>query len=169
MTEQSNPETEISRYTTLYGGYRTGWHRPDINPTLIKYTNLLLPDKDAKSDSSARKTIFLPLCGKTKDIAYLLSTGFNVFGIEGVRQAIEELNDENSFNLKYNPSKSIYATEDERLIIYHGDIFKCPIESWGPFDCVWDRGAFGTVAYDLRDQYIDVIRRGLNGIGKPLP
>jgi UDP-2,3-diacylglucosamine pyrophosphatase LpxH len=97
------------------------------------------------------------------DIPYLLQLGFRVFGVEGVRQAIEELGTENSLEFQYEEGESIYRTEDRRLVIYHGDILTCPIEKWGPFDAVWDRGAFGTVTYEIRQQYIDIVRRGLQG------
>ena len=60
-----------------------GFHLPDANPLMVKhFLNLGLP-------SGAR--VFLPLCGKTEDIPWLLSQGYKVAGAELSQIAIEEL------------------------------------------------------------------------------
>ena len=53
---------------------RIGWHLDEVNPILVKHINALDLDKGAR--------IFIPLCGKTKDIAWLLKEGYNVVGAE---------------------------------------------------------------------------------------
>lgn len=40
-------------------------------------------------------------------------------------------------------------------------MFKCPIEHWGPYDCIWDRGSFVAIDYPLREAYVDVMQRAL--------
>jgi thiopurine S-methyltransferase len=95
------------------------------------------------------------------DIPYLYQQGHQVFGVEAVAKAIEDLSNENSLGLKFNPETSTYATEDGRIRIYNGDIFTCPFEKFGPFDCVWDRGSFIALEYPFRTAYKEMIQRSL--------
>ncbi len=102
---------------------------------LFKHLKTLIPD-------SKPKKIFIPLCGKTKDIPFLLSLGHKIFGVETWKLGIEELNTEHKLGLKLNAENKLYTNEDGRLKIYCGDFFTCPIAKWGPFDVIWDRGSF---------------------------
>lgn len=157
---QSAPtvESEIDRYTGLYRDQKCGWHRQDVNPTLVRYSDLF--PKNVTGEPV--KSILVPLCGKTRDIPYLLSLGYHVFGIEAVEQAIIELGEEHHLGLEYREEEGVYATGERNLIVFLGDIFKCPIEKWGPFDGVWDRGSLSVFPEHIRQDYISVIRRGLN-------
>lgn len=152
--EADTLEPHVQYWKTRWEENKIGWHIDDVNPNLINFLGRL-------TNSSTTKKIFVPLCGKTRDIAYLLSHGFEVFGIEGVRQAIEELDKENSFNLKFNEKELLYHTQDNRLQIYAGDLFKCPIEKWGPFDFIWDRGSFIAMEYPFRPAYKEMMQRSL--------
>jgi thiopurine S-methyltransferase len=107
------------------------------------------------------KTWFVPLCGKTLDIAYLLSQGFRVFGLDAVKMAIESLEQEQKLGLTFDPESSMFTGVNGRLRIWVGDLFKCPIENYGPFDYVWDRGAFIALEYPNRQNYVDVMQRAL--------
>jgi thiopurine S-methyltransferase len=51
-----------------------GFHLPEANPLLIKYFSKLQLQQGAR--------VFLPLCGKTLDIAWLLAQGYRVAGAE---------------------------------------------------------------------------------------
>jgi len=138
------------------------WHIDAVNKNLAKYFNRLVPNSPSSPEDETR-TIFVPLCGKTRDIAYLLSRGLKVFGLEGVKQAIEALDAENSFDLKFDKAQSIYYTEDRQLQIYFGDMYTCPIEKWGPFDFVWDRASFCAVEYSFRPSYKEIMQRSVDG------
>lgn len=131
-----------------------GWHRSDISQPLM--TNL-----PKLCDNGANKTFFIPLCGKTVDIPYLYAQGHKVFGVEAVAQPIEELNEEHALGLKFDAASSTYSTADGRIVIYCGDIFNCPFEKYGPFDCVWDRGSFVAFEYTFRSAYSKMMQRSL--------
>lgn len=108
------------------------------------------------------KKVFIPLCGKTKDIPFLYNLGHEVFGVESVASVVEELNSENNLGMTFDPERALYQTEDRRLKVLLGDLFKCRIEDWGPFDCVWDRGSFVAIDYPLREAYVGVMQKALN-------
>lgn len=47
-----------------------GFHQPQANPLLVAYFD--------KLNLAAGSRVLLPLCGKTRDIAWLLDRGFRV-------------------------------------------------------------------------------------------
>ena len=59
------------------------FHESEVNPFLIEHFEKLNLQKDSR--------IFLPLCGKTRDITWLLACGYRVVGAELSEIAIKEL------------------------------------------------------------------------------
>mmetsp|Transcript_3394 Transcript_3394/g.7658 ORF Transcript_3394/g.7658 Transcript_3394/m.7658 type:complete len:305 (-) Transcript_3394:61-975(-) len=77
-----------------YTGGQLGWHKNDVNPHLIKNLDRLLPPPSSGDEdtSPAGTSVFVPLCGKSVDLAHLadhprVST---VVGIDIVKDAAEE-------------------------------------------------------------------------------
>ena len=64
-----------------------GFHENETNPFLVKHLDKL----QLRSDLNNGVRIFVPLCGKTLDIHYLLSLGYKVVGVEFSELAIKEL------------------------------------------------------------------------------
>lgn len=60
-----------------------GFHKSEANPLLVKYFTDLALAKGSR--------VFVPLCGKTLDIPWLLSNDYRVAGAELSPIAIEEL------------------------------------------------------------------------------
>ena len=59
------------------------FHRSDANPSLVNHFDQLALAKGSR--------IFVPLCGKTLDIAWLLAQGYRVVGAELAEMAIDQL------------------------------------------------------------------------------
>ncbi len=53
-----------------------GFHNSEANPLLIQYFHTLSLVKGSR--------IFLPFCGKTRDIGWLLANGYQIVGVEHV-------------------------------------------------------------------------------------
>ena len=87
-----------------------------MNPHLQKYNDLLL-----EKDESNR--IFVPLCGKTVDMAFLATNPkvSHVVGIDIIKQAAEDFAEENpALSMKkFRPAESCDATSTGS--IFHGD------------------------------------------------
>ena len=66
------------------------FHQNDTNPFLLKHFEKLELPKGSR--------VFLPLCGKTRDFAWLLTNGYQVVGAELSELAIRELFKELSLN-----------------------------------------------------------------------
>lgn len=72
-----------------------GFHLPEANPLLVAHFSALnlTPPTPQKSNTLTSKSprVFLPLCGKTLDIAWLLAQGYRVVGAELSQIAIDAL------------------------------------------------------------------------------
>lgn len=102
--------------------------------------------------------IFLPLCGKTLDIHWLLAQGHRVVGAELSPLAIQQLFAE----LGVEPTVSRVGTLDrysiEDLDVYVGDIFDVTAEILGPVDAVYDRAALVALPPAMRPRYTAHLR-----------
>jgi len=125
-----------------------------VNPILEDNINWL-------TENGKPQNIFVPLCGKTVDLKYLVDLGHTVFGTEWVYECIEALAEENGFQFIFDEKNSVYYTADLKLKIYKGNFHECPIEDFGPFDAIWDRGAFVAVEYYERRNYIEFMKRSV--------
>lgn len=74
-----------------------GFHRQRYNQFLTRYY-ARLTQASGPSGEPDIPTVFVPLCGKTKDMMYLLSNGANVVGVECVQRAIDELAEDEAFS-----------------------------------------------------------------------
>lgn len=155
---ESESKRNLEYWENRYRCNSIEWHMDEVHPHLLKYLSDLTQGKE-KEDTPLK--FFLPLCGKTKDIPFLLNLGFHVFGVEAVPAVIQEFSEENKMPLKYDSENLVYYNASRTLQIYCGDLFKCPIEFYGPFDCVWDRASFIALDYNFRPGYLEMMKRAL--------
>lgn len=122
-----------------------GFHLTEANPLLVEYFSAL--------PLAPQSRVFLPLCGKTLDIAWLLAQGFKVAGAELSTIAVEDL----FKNLKLTPSITplgeIAHYHAENLDIFVGDIFKLEQQQLGQVDAVYDRAALVALPEEMRKLY----------------
>lgn len=121
------------------------FHERRANPLLVKHFQVLSLAKGSR--------IFLPLCGKTQDIPWLLDNGYRVAGAELSKIAVEQL----FFELGAEPSISKqgemthYRTAN--LDIFLGDIFDLSCPMLGRVDAVYDRAALVALPEEMRNRY----------------
>src|SRR4051812_13524607 len=92
-----------------------GFHQKEANPYLVAHL------KDLSLPKSAR--IFVPLCGKTLDIHWLLSRGHRVAGAELSKIAIEQLFSELGVKPTIIPIDKLTRYSAKDIDIFVGDIF----------------------------------------------
>jgi thiopurine S-methyltransferase len=121
------------------------FHRSEPNPLLIKYISEL----SLKNGSR----VFVPLCGKTLDIGWLLSHGYRVAGVELSEMAVKELFAElgTEPQIVKNGKLKHYSAKD--IVIFVGDIFDLSGEMLGPVDAVYDRAALVALPEQMRKRY----------------
>lgn len=132
-----------------------GFHQAQANPLLVQHLECLQLQPGAR--------VFLPLCGKTLDIAYLLDLGYRVAGAELSEIAIEALFQ--SLNLRPNIQQvgTLKHYSGPSLDIYTGDIFNLDAQALGNVEAIYDRAALVALPEDMRKRYaahLVVISRG---------
>lgn len=131
-----------------------GFHLGAPHPLLVAHvTALALPPGGR---------VFLPLCGKTRDIAWLLSRGYRVAGAELAKTAIEQLFAELGVAPGIAPAGALTRYSADGIDIFVGDVFDLSRELLGPVDAVYDRAALVALPADLRPRYAGHIA-GLTG------
>ena len=124
---------------------QTGFHQGKPNAFLVDHLNALnLPDGPR---------IFLPLCGKTHDIAWLLSKGFHVIGAELSQLAIDQLFEDLGVTPEVTELGPLTRMSADRIDIYVGDIFELTKDTLGPVDATYDRAALIALPADMRARY----------------
>lgn len=128
------------------------WEKNEIGFHLEE-PNAFLTNHFSKLALAEGSRVFLPLCGKTLDISWLLSKGFQVVGSELIPTAIEQLFDE----LGIEPTKiqigdlTRFSAPD--INIFVGDIFNLTAEVLGPINATYDRAALVALPEQTRVKY----------------
>jgi len=121
------------------------FHQAEANPLLVKYFPELSLARGGR--------IFLPLCGKTRDIAWLLSKGYRVAGAELSQIAVEQLFQGLGVAPQIAEAETARRYSAENLDIFCGDIFHLSRKMLGPVDAVYDRAALVALPKDMRGRY----------------
>jgi thiopurine S-methyltransferase len=140
---------EKSFWANRWQNNQIGFHELEANPVLIDHIDNLSLEKGCR--------IFVPLCGKTLDIAWLLSQGYKVVGAEIIESAIEQLFDELSVQptIARNKTYSLYQAENIDILV--GDIFDLALHDIGHVDGVYDRAAFVAMPDTMRKDYVSQV------------
>ncbi len=130
----------------------TPWHRKEPDSQLQSHINLLTGGKHGLS-------IFIPFCGKSLDIIWLLKQGHSVVGVELSSLAVQQLFEENElpYSKIEEESFTVYKGLDQRLKIFVGSLFDLTAELTDHHDAVWDCKALGAVNISQRKHYIKIL------------
>lgn len=148
-----NPEFWQARWQDK----RIGFNQPAVNPLLLKYFTAL--------DLPAGSRVFVPLCGKSIDIAWLANQGYEVVGAELVESAVQEFFIEQAISPTIiehadNPRIKCYqgSLSGQTIALWVADIFALNSEDIGHVDAVYDRAALIALPADMRPRYSKQIR-----------
>lgn len=123
----------------------TAFHQSEANPALVRHFE--------KLSLAPSSRVFVPLCGKTLDIHWLLSKGLRVAGAELSTIAVEQLFAE----LDRKPAVSKvgamerYSAPD--IDIFAGNLFDLTRQELGPVSAIYDRAALVALPKDMRARY----------------
>ena len=121
------------------------FHEREANALLVKWFTELSLAKGSR--------VFLPLCGKTSAIRWLLSNGYRVAGAELSRIAIDQLFAELGVDPKISRSGKVDHYSARNIDIFVGDLFDLSREMLGPVDAVYDRAALVALPETMRARY----------------
>ncbi len=126
------------------------FHGNEANPLLVQYFGRLCLQKKSR--------IFLPLCGKTLDIAWLLSQGYRVAGAELVETAIVQLFEQLGVKPEISEAGAMKRFSAANIDIFVGNVFDLSSELLGPVDAVYDRAALVALPKEIRVRYTEHLR-----------
>lgn len=121
------------------------FHGSEANPLLVKYFNELALAKGSR--------VFLPLCGKTLDISWLLANGYRVAGAELSKIAIEQLFTGLGVEPNISRSGRLEHYRASNIDVYVGDLFDLSDQMLGPVDAIYDRAALVALPEAMRTRY----------------
>lgn len=122
-----------------------GFHESEANPFLVVHFEELNLVKGSR--------VFLPLCGKTRDAAWLLACGYRVVGAELSEFAINELFKELGLKPEISKVGQLARYRAEDIEILAGDIFAVSAEYLGPISAIYDRAALDALPACIRKHY----------------
>jgi thiopurine S-methyltransferase len=121
------------------------FHESAVNPLLVKHFDGLSLVKGSR--------VFLPLCGKTLDIPWLLSNGYRVAGAELSKIAVEQLFAGLGMEPKISSIGKVDHYNAKNIDVFVGDIFDFSKETLGPVDAIYDRAALVALPEKMRHRY----------------
>ena len=126
-----------------------GFHQSAPTTLLLKHWPSLGVPADA--------TVFVPLCGKSLDMAWLASQGHQVLGVELSQLAIEQFFAEHALTPDIHASQ--YGTHYRAggIEIIHGDVFGLDADVLRDCAAVFDRAAMIALPPPMRMRYADEV------------
>ncbi len=122
-----------------------GFHEGAFNSRLVKHWHKLALEEGSR--------VLVPLCGKTNDIAWLLSQGYYVVGVELVESAVEQLFKALGVMPDITDFGNLKRYSADYIDIFVGDIFALTSEPLGSINAIYDRAALVALPADMRNRY----------------
>lgn len=128
-----------------------GFHNEDINPHLQQYWPAL--------NIAAGNRVFVPLCGKSNDMLWLLAQGCDVIGVELSELAVAAFFAENNISASVRQQGPFTLHESNGLRLYCGDFFALNADELHGVDAVYDRASLVALPPDMRIAYAEHMQR----------
>ncbi len=125
------------------------FHLPTVNPYITDFLSTFKLTDNAQ--------IFIPLCGKTLDIAWFASQQYKVLGIECSDKAIDDFFNEQQLspNVKQVTPYNHYSSTNIELL--NGDFFNLNSDLLKNVSLVYDRASLVALTEDLRKKYVNLL------------
>jgi thiopurine S-methyltransferase len=122
-----------------------GFHETSANRMLLRYLPVL--------GLRAGARVFLPLCGKTRDIGWLRAQGLSVAGAELSPLAVDQLFEDMGIAPTITQNAGLIHYQADGIDVFAGDIFDLTAETLGRVDAIYDRAALVALPSDMRTRY----------------
>jgi len=124
----------------------TAFHQGEINPYLRQYWEEL--------HQPCGGEIFVPLCGKSLDMLWLRSQGYDVLGVELSSVAVQAFFEENGYVPKLSKHQRFDCSEADRMRILCGDFFDLSRDDLARVHAVYDRASLVALPPAMRKRYV---------------
>ena len=147
----------MGNWLEFWANNETNWHSDVVTQELEKYLGLL------KLESG--DTVFVPLCGKSLDMIYMLNRGFSVVGVEVSEIGIKQFFHENGLDFTISQVGEFDLYSAKNIEIYCGDFFSLTSKHLCGVKAVFDRKSLIALNRNLRQKYVkhlnDIISLGV--------
>jgi thiopurine S-methyltransferase len=127
------------------------FHQHDFNPHLVKHWQELGADPGDR--------VFVPLCGKSRDMIWLAEQGHTVVGCEISEIAVESFFVEASLVPRRTSDGPFERWSAESIEILLGDFFSLSRELIGEFGAVYDRASLVAFPETMRPKYVQALAK----------
>lgn len=124
-----------------------GFHQEAINLHLESFWPRL--------QAAPQACVFVPLCGKSRDLLWLRAQGNKVLGVEVSRIAVEAFFAEHELQVTVTQRGAFECWESDGLVILCGDFFDLQAEDVAACSVVYDRASLIALPPDMRQQYVN--------------
>lgn len=124
----------------------TGFHQDEINPYLRQYWQELHPAHGSE--------VFVPLCGKSRDMLWLRKQGHTVLGVEWSAMAVQAFFKENGYTAHHVTGKKFDCYEADGIRILCGDFFDLNKDDLAKASAVYDRASLVALPPEMRERYV---------------
>ncbi|UCB54360.1 MAG: thiopurine S-methyltransferase [Thiotrichales bacterium] len=131
----------------------TGFHQQHINPYLGYYYGELGPPPEKR----AGFRVFVPLCGKSRDLWWLQQSGYDVVGVEFSELAVEQFVAGEPLDFKKTDRNGHDSYKTDRLEILVADFFDLQEQDIGNITDIYDRASLIALPVDMRRRYVEKI------------
>src|SRR5690606_29079731 len=112
--------------------HEIGFHRHEVHPLLTQHIEAVAQPK---------ATVFIPLCGKSLDMKWLVDSGYQVLGIELNESAIKAFFAEHKLQPSIHQEGPFRVYRAPGITLYQGDFFELTPAHLDGIDAWYDRAA----------------------------
>lgn len=128
----------------------TGFHLDAPHPLLQKFHRQLF-------DTAC--SVFVPLCGKSLDIMFLVEQGYPVIGCELSQIAVDDFFDAQQMAVKTRQTEGFKVYTAENLQILQGDYFELQSAQLTAVNAIYDRASLVALPQALRKKYVMQLKK----------
>lgn len=120
-----------------------GFNQAAAHPQLVRHAERFPPGS----------RIFVPLAGKSVDMAHLVEKGFEVVGVELVESAVQEFFEEQGWTPEVDRSGPHPIYRSQSVELHVADVFTIAPKNLGKVGAVYDRASVIALPPELRARY----------------
>ncbi|MFT7622809.1 MAG: thiopurine S-methyltransferase [Myxococcota bacterium] len=134
-----------NRWEEIWKRPTQGFQQSDINRHLIEHFEWLA--------EAGTNRVFVPLCGRSRDLDWLAERYGEVVGAELVESPITRFFAERELTPEITAAGGVTRYQAGPVSLLHGDVLKTSPETVGTVDALYDRAALIALPRDVRVQY----------------